>query len=224
MDQKPTVYFIDGPNGSGKDYLIDRVVSRLESKQPPGSIKVLRATDYVIRREAATELRKYNAYDTENIKSLSIFSRHILLLEELLWIVKSGVKAVIVNRGIFSLLSYNLYKDADEESRKLYLDIYVKLLKEYQKYFDVIFINLVYKRGATSEENLRTLEKNIYGRDGAEAVKDLDIPWFCRLLRNFEHSRFELEDSGFTGSTIVIDSHDWEDVSCLIQAHMEQVK
>lgn len=224
MDQKPTVYFIDGPNGSGKDYLIDKVVSRLEGKQPPGSIKVLRATDYVIRREAASELRKYNAYDTENIKSLSIFSRHILLLEELLWIVKSGVKAVIVNRGFFSLLSYNLCKDADEESRKLYLDIYVKLLKEYQKYFDVIFINLVYKQGASTEENLTTLEKNISSRDGTEAVKDLDIPWFYRLLRNFEQSRFELRNSGFIGSVIVIDSHDWEYVSCLIQERMEQVK
>lgn len=216
------VYFIDGPNGVGKDYFIDRIHEKLGETLSSEDVTVLRATDFVIRKECSSELRKYETYDTDSVKTLSFLTGHIRLLDEALWSVQAGAKVVLINRGILTLLSYNLYKPEQMKQSSDYLNIYFSFLKEYSRYFDVKFVSLVYKTKATLHENLEVLKSNLLKRNNG-VEPDVDYEWFKILLSNFMKNTSTLMIA-MPDSVLMRTSSDWESTAIDIQNEIAKLK
>lgn len=180
------VYFIDGPNGSGKDYFIDNLVNGLNGHPVKINVKVLRATDFFSNRVKSTESRKYIAYDTEESKTLSIFNGHMNILEQIAEYTRDGVDVVIINRSFLSTLAYNLYKSSQLVERQGYLTLFTIICAMYQKYFDLTFVNMQ----ITTAELLKRQQLRF-------EYKAIDDRWADTLIKNFDNACKTLERSEF---------------------------
>lgn len=133
---KPTVVFVDGPTGVGKDYFINQVTNLYSETYPEQGIRIIRAADITLsKQQTQSEERKYTKYQTPTDKAAAIFEGHLELLE----VISSSLETtyapglVLVNRGLLSYLHYNIYNQP-WSSRELYIQRYgqhlCKLLKK----------------------------------------------------------------------------------------------
>lgn len=184
------VYFIDGPNGAGKDYFIENLIKSLQAgaKHPP-KVEVLRATDFFDNEANATERRKYVRYDTEKSKTLSIMIGHMKLLERIAELSRQrlldSVCVVLVNRSFLSTLAYNLYKPNQLADRRFYIDLFMNVFARYSEYVDMQFINLVV--------NTQTLMER--QKERAEG-KFIDHQWTDQLINNYVQASNDLIGNG----------------------------
>lgn len=181
MSKRTLVYFIDGPNGCGKDFFIDNLVRKLHGLKLILEIRVLRATDFFVSKETISEFRKYTTYNTENSKSLSIYAGHVKLLETIAEHSREGVDVVLVNRSFLSMLSYNLYQPTQFRNRLFYLEQYTNILARYSEYYDIHFVNLCV--------DIKDLERRVAERNDG---KVFDQVWTRQLIDNYARAGTDL--------------------------------
>ena len=179
------VYFVDGPNGAGKDYFINELVQSVKAEMIHPSVEVLRATDFFDNKDTASERRKYVQYDTEQSKTLSIVVGHFKLLERIAELAREQVDVIIVNRSFLSTLSYNLYKQSQLSDRRLYLDLFMNLYSKYSYYVDMTFVNMVV---SSNELKIRQEER----REG----KPIDMNWNIKMIDNYARASADLSSQG----------------------------
>lgn len=125
---KPTVVFVDGPTGVGKDYFINQLSGLYSQTHPEKGIKILRSSDLILGKEhTKSEERKYTTYQTDQAKVSAIFDGHIELLHTIAASIQTPYPPglTIVNRGFLSFLQYNIY-DRHWTIREQYIDKYSK--------------------------------------------------------------------------------------------------
>ena len=179
------VYFVDGPNGAGKDYFINELVQSVKAEMIHPSVEVLRATDFFDNKDTASERRKYVQYDTEQSKTLSIVVGHFKLLERIAELAREQIDVVIVNRSFLSTLAYNLYKQSQLFDRRLYLDLFMSLYSKYSYYVDMTFVNMLV---SADELKIRQEER----REG----KPIDMSWNVKMIDNYTRAAGDLIQQG----------------------------
>ena len=129
---QPTVVFVDGPTGVGKDYFINQLSGLYSQTYPEQGIKIIRAADIILSKDqTASEERKYTTYQTDKDKSAAIFEGHI----ELLQIISDSLQTpytpglTVINRGFLSFLQYNVYSQP-WSMREQYIERYSKHLPD----------------------------------------------------------------------------------------------
>lgn len=188
MSKKTLVYFVDGPNGAGKDYFIERLLVMLRGTGigAGAKIELLRATDFFDNKDTASERRKYVRYDTEESKTTSIMIGHLKLLERIAELTRAQTDLIIVNRSFLSTLAYNLYKQSQLGDRRFYLDIFVDFLARYlRQNLEVTFINMIVN---PDDLKIRQLMR--------EEGKPIDEAWNAQLIDNYHKASIELQNKG----------------------------
>lgn len=188
MSKKTLVYFVDGPNGAGKDYFIERLLVMLRGTGigAGAKIELLRATDFFDNKDTASERRKYVRYDTEESKTTSIMIGHLKLLERIAELTRAQTDLIIVNRSFLSTLAYNLYKQSQLADRRFYLDIFVDFLARYlRQNLEVTFINMIVN---PDDLKIRQLMR--------EEGKPIDEAWNAQLIDNYHKASIELQNKG----------------------------
>lgn len=129
---QPTVVFVDGPTGVGKDYFINQLSGLYSQTYPEQGIKIIRSSNHILGKEhTKSEERKYTTYQTDKDKSAAIFEGHI----ELLQIISDSLRTpytpglTIINRGFLSFLQYNVYSQP-WSIREQYIERYSKHLPD----------------------------------------------------------------------------------------------
>lgn len=202
MSKKTLVYFVDGPNGAGKDYFIERLLVMLRGTGigAGAKIELLRATDFFDNKDTASERRKYVRYDTEESKTTSIMIGHLKLLERVAELTRAQTDLVIVNRSFLSTLAYNLYKQSQLADRRFYLDIFVDFLARYlRQNLEITFINMIVN---PDDLKIRQLMR--------EEGKPIDEAWNAQLIDNYHKASIELQNKG--AEVLYKRSEDYESV------------
>lgn len=202
MSKKTLVYFVDGPNGAGKDYFIERLLVMLRGTGigAGAKIELLRATDFFDNKDTASERRKYVRYDTEESKTTSIMIGHLKLLERIAELTRAQTDLVIVNRSFLSTLAYNLYKQSQLADRRFYLDIFVDFLARYlRQNLEITFINMIVN---PDDLKIRQLMR--------EEGKPIDEAWNAQLIDNYHKASIELQNKG--AEVLYKRSEDYESV------------
>lgn len=188
MNKKTLVYFVDGPNGAGKDFFIERLLSTLRGTGAGGGLKIeiLRATDFFDNKETASERRKYVRYDTEQSKTLSIMVGHMKLLERVAELTRAQTDLIIVNRSFMSTLSYNLYKPSQLLDRRFYLDMFMNVFCRYLlQNMEMTFINMI-----VDKDDLKIRQKQ------RNEGKEIDESWNAQLIDNYTRAAMDLQKEG----------------------------
>lgn len=195
------VIFVDAPSSMGKDFFIDELVSRLTDHDPTLKVKVLRATDFVLKKEALSEQRKYTKHTIDENKLGIIYNGHLSLLEEIDHLLSDKVNRtdiVIVNRSILTTLAVNLWEDAYKIKR-------VRMTTNYGLWLD----NLVREYNPTLVR-LDSVVKSITGAVNVllariaerKENKEVDIEWLYTLVSSYRLN-YELIAPKFTYSFIM---------------------
>ncbi|WP_396190577.1 hypothetical protein [Flavobacterium sp.] len=166
------VYFIDGPQAVGKDFVVNYLYNRFQP-QLKEKCQVLRATDFFPER-LNSELRKYSAYNTEERKTAAIAASHTKIFDTIDEMSLSGVKLIFVNRGVLSSLAYNLYRPDQIEDRQIYIRWYADLVNRYAKFVDIHFLTL--------REDVDVVISRLHNRNDGKVI---DRDWTQQLHNNY---------------------------------------
>ena len=133
--QKPSIIFVDGPNGVGKDYFIDGLEQTFKEHHTGVNVTKLHASTLVDYKKNLSDERIFTEYNTPEDRRERIGKGHVGVLRAAKKIANqysepSNPAVVIVNRYITSWLCYNLFPDLDravvtndtEEVKKLETD------------------------------------------------------------------------------------------------------
>ena len=116
---QPTVFFVDGPSGVGKDYFISNLAKYARTKGVHPLIH--NAKEYI---PAQVAQKHYNPLTSDRATINLIFSGHKALLTRVFKdIAERGADFVIVNRSFSSFILHNLHS-LDNEEREEYIQEY----------------------------------------------------------------------------------------------------
>lgn len=143
------VFWLDGPNGIGKDYLMDLMIKRCEANGV--NYKKFVLADEVLIGSSVSETRKYTEYHTPEDKAKVIFERHLTFLDRIKKEIDRKTNLILVNRSFLSFIVYNL-SEVDTRLSRMMLKEYTSKLKEITK--DVP--NKIYRLTATADDPFLT--------------------------------------------------------------------
>lgn len=184
---KPTVVFVDGPTGVGKDYFISELTNLYTQAYPQEGVRIIRAADIILNKEQTrTEERKYTTYQTTSDKAKAIFEGHI----ELLKVISSNLKypqppgLIMVNRGFLSYLHYNVYQQP-WAIREQYIQTYASYTKSLLKNLQTV--SVVIKPPQAHQPLLPSDIQFIINRLLSRAdSKPIDEVWLKDLYERYE--------------------------------------
>ena len=214
----PRIVFVDGPTGIGKDYFIDDLEDILREQQGL-SVRVLRAVDFVLK-EAPSEDRKYEQYETEEEKIESIFHGHIRLVEHAVDLLKDDVDhtdVVIINRSLITFLIYNLWQAEHEGIRGSFISVFKERFLELTEGIETMYLQLSLGPKVGIAETVQILLKRIQDRNDG---KEIDGSWILKLVL-FYHTRGHALDDVVTYKEVV-ESDDAQGVSEMFFTQTEE--
>lgn len=133
-----TIVFLEGPNGCGKDYFLEGLITLLEKDKV--NYFTLEAKRYLPDNIINN---RYNKLLIDENKLQLFYYSHIRLLEDIN-ILSNHFDLILVNRSIISFLIYNLYFiDIDDEEKKYYEKKIVQLIDYHLKDKKTILVNLI---------------------------------------------------------------------------------
>lgn len=133
-----TIVFLEGPNGCGKDYFLEGLITLLEKDKV--NYFTLEAKRYLPDNIINN---RYNKLLIDENKLQLFYYSHIRLLEDIN-ILSNHFDLILVNRSIISFLIYNLYfSDIDDEEKKYYEKKIVQLIDYHLKDKKTILVNLI---------------------------------------------------------------------------------
>jgi hypothetical protein len=113
----PKIVFVDGPNGSGKDYFIDNLINHYKKNNPHKNVETIHLSEYT---RSVRDLTGSRFSDKTNTM---VFLRHINALVDLKKLADDPrVHLVVVNRSFSSFLCYNVpvvKQDQEEDTGML---------------------------------------------------------------------------------------------------------
>lgn len=113
----PKIVFVDGPNGSGKDYFISNLIKHYKKNNPYKNVETMHLSEYT---RSVRDLTGSRFSDKTNTL---VFLRHLNALTDLKKLADDlRVHLVVVNRSFSSFLSYNVpivKQDQEEDTGML---------------------------------------------------------------------------------------------------------
>ena len=113
----PKIVFVDGPNGSGKDYFINNLINHYKKNNPHKNVETIHLSEYT---RSVRDLTGSRFSDKTNTM---VFLRHINALVDLKKLADDPrVHLVVVNRSFSSFLCYNVpivKQDQEEDTGML---------------------------------------------------------------------------------------------------------
>lgn len=188
----PKVVFVDGPTGVGKGYFIQNFIETYKKNFPEKKVKIIIATDYALRGSATSELRKYTEYNTEKEKIDGIFSGHMELISDVQKFLNSNEEEtpdlILVDRSFLTFLSYNVYKDEQEELRKELITKFETHVKATLSTVDPLFVYL----DVPFEDERRAVNILLTRIANRRDNKPVDINWIYTLIGNYRKFNAEV--------------------------------
>lgn len=203
MKTTPRIIFVDGPTASGKDYFIENFSNVYRESAINGDAHVVVASDFVLTGDAASEARKYTAYNTPVDTAIHIYKRHVELLTYLDKLQKTlpPNDVVLVNRSFLSYWVYNWqpieYNIAQRhygaqtcnDFYSCYVTHYGKVVKEVLADTPTLLVVIDPAARSIGPDVLRLLTQRIKARGDGKAVNPA---WLLRVMLEYATPPIEL--------------------------------
>lgn len=166
---KKRIFFIEGPNGCGKDYFIMYFSTLHGCYFPYKPVEIVNIKEY-LEKKFVKKNKSYDYSISEKKVYLENFKKHYFALDALANQLKK-VETLIVNRSYISFVIYNMLMpltlESLDESMKSFLmrykryfnNLYIKKFQRVFSDYEVILVNL-----SASSLTLDTLEKRLKAR------------------------------------------------------------
>lgn len=173
---RPRVIFVDGPNGFGKDYLLDRLSKELKAIDQPN-----KTVDPRWKLPSSIQNKRlYYFHKSPEAEILQILQAHLDHLEEIHKLISRDPELVVIsNRSFLTAICHNFYHLSQEEVNlhtNVYLDKFCQLFQNPRHYYPTLhlglssFHDLVLKEDDPryEEKHINRYITGIYVRDGGE--------------------------------------------------------
>lgn len=207
------IVFIDGPDGSGKDFFIENFIKKYTELHPEKRLAMLKSSDYtyyLLKKD-----RDINKFETGRSVLDNFYKGHIELIDDAKSLLSTGMcDLIIVNRSFASFQVYNLRYDKlssnDEDvkeharMRTRYIDMYRKHFHKNFKNVRTTFISMEIS-GETLEEKVNLLINRLKSRDHNTTGNDENITYLIHAYENIDHRLNDMYDR-----TLKVNSSDFE--------------
>ena len=139
---KPRVIFVDGPNGFGKDYLLERLSKGLKDIHHPN-----KTVDPRWKLPSSIQNKRLYYFHSSSAKEiLEILQAHIEHLEEIRKLVSRDPGLIVIsNRSFLSAICHNFYHLSQDEINhhtNVYLNKFFELFQNPSNYFPTLHLGL----------------------------------------------------------------------------------
>ena len=170
------VFFVEGQNGVGKNYFIDRLSEELGKDGVDHYI--VNCNDFI--KDKLIQNNRYSPKEFTHDEMIDLFNSHVEILKEVKDLLEC-FKVVLVNRSFISYYIYNVKLSRFHSGSKE--TIRDELIKKVEEYLPRKSINLAV---LGSELKYEDIKNRILSRDGDKRLDELYVRQLNHCYRNLE--------------------------------------